>query len=170
MIKKVKKDAPDVQSSERAQAVRDSAQQIWLAGLGAFAKAQAEGSKVFEKLVREGRSLHTATRDASDDGFAAGFAQTVQRVSNEVGKQAQGTWDKLESVFEDRVARALAALGVPTRDEVRALTERVEHLTAAVEALARRTSAPPARRAAARPAAGRATARKKTTAKKPRTT
>jgi len=43
--------------SALASSVKESAQQIWLAGMGAFAKAQAEGKQVFEALVKEGASL-----------------------------------------------------------------------------------------------------------------
>ena len=55
MVKKLHKMSDAKKSSPQlSSAVKDSAQQIWLAGLGAFAKAQEEGSKVFDALVKEG--------------------------------------------------------------------------------------------------------------------
>ena len=108
--------------TQLANKVRESAQQIWDAGLGAFAKAQVEGNKVFEALVSEGEALKEKTRRN-----VAGL-----RVS-EMASKATGTWDKLEQVFEDRVARALAKLGVPSRREIDELTKRLNQLTDALE-------------------------------------
>src|ERR1700690_2075807 len=98
-------------------AIRDSANQIWLAGLGAFAKAQEGGTKLFETLVQEGEKVQKrATKAASD---------TI----TEVKEQATGTWGKLERVFEDRVSQALHGLNVPTKKDVDALSRRVSELT-----------------------------------------
>ncbi|MFN3703974.1 phasin family protein [Thermomonas sp.] len=114
-----------------AKSITESAQQIWLAGMGAFNRAQAEGSKLFETLVRDGLSLEQTARKI------AGHRATAVRdvVEDRVGQareRAADTWDKLEKVFEDRVQRALVKLGVPGRDDINALTERVERLTEAV--------------------------------------
>ncbi|MBK7685054.1 MAG: phasin family protein [Rhodocyclaceae bacterium] len=118
-----------------ANKVRESAHQIWDAGLGAFAKAQVEGNKVFEALVSEGEALKAKTRKN-----VAGL-----RVS-EMANKATGTWDKLEQVFEDRVARAIAKLGVPSRKEIDELTKRLNLLT---DALERKVVAKPARKSPA---------------------
>src|SRR5512135_3349438 len=101
MVRKLKELAGGVTENQLAATVKDSAQQIWLAGLGAFAKAQQEGSKVFEALVKEGEALQAKTRKVAEDKVV------------EISGKASGTWDKLEQVFEDRVARALHSLGVP---------------------------------------------------------
>lgn len=113
---------PDTESL--AVTIRDSANQIWLAGLGAFAKAQSEGNKVFEALVAEGQRMQDETKAAADERIA------------EARKTAVGAWDKLEKVFEDRVARALHSLNVPTRKDIDTLSKRVAQLTAATEKLA----------------------------------
>lgn len=123
MTKKLKALArPDTESL--AVTIRDSANQIWLAGLGAFAKAQSEGNKVFEALVAEGQRMQDETKAAADERIA------------EARKTAVGAWDKLEKVFEDRVARALHSLNVPTRKDIDTLSKRVAELTAATEKLA----------------------------------
>ena len=132
-----------------AQTVRDSAQEIWLAGLGAFSKAQAEGGKVFEALVKEGSGLQKRTRELAEGklaGVAGAMSKNFSRATGDFSKAANDltskaqstateTWDKLEQVFEDRVARALNRLGVPTQREVQSLAKRIEELTASVQGL-----------------------------------
>ena len=133
-----------------AQSVKDSAQQIWAAGLGAFSKAQGEGGKVFETLVKEGMKLQKKTQSAAEEKLGA-VANKMSGMAGEVGAKAGQHWDKLETIFEERTARALNKLGVPTAKDVAALTERVEALAAAVAAL----GGQPAAKTAARPAAKR---------------
>ena len=169
--------------NQLAEQVRTSAQQIWQAGLGAFAKAQEEGGKVFAKLVKEGSALQKRTQKRSN-GKVAGITEAVTRMADSVGKQASGSWDKLEQVFEDRVARSLASLDVPTRHEIQALARRIEELNDTIAAMtgrnapaakttgAKKTSpktpakAASAKRTAANPAAKKA-APQRGTARKP---
>lgn len=134
---------PSGLDTQFANKVRESAQQIWDAGLGAFAKAQEEGNKVFEALVSEGEALKEKTRKN-----VAGL-----RVA-EMASKATGTWDKLEQVFEDRVARAIAKLGVPSRKEIDELTKRLSLLTDALErrAVAKPTKKPAVKAKSAKPA------------------
>lgn len=113
------------------KSLTESAQQIWLAGMGAFNRAQAEGSKLFETLVRDGLSLEQTARKFA--GSRAGVVRdAVEGHVGQARERAADTWDKLEKVFEDRVQRALVKLGVPGRDDLNALTERVERLTDAL--------------------------------------
>jgi poly(hydroxyalkanoate) granule-associated protein len=148
MLKKAKagmtgKDAGG--GKDMAQAVLDSSRQIWLAGLGAFARAQAEGTKVFESLVKQGESLESRTRKAAADTAALARGAATAKVK-EVQKGVGGTWDKLEQVFEDRVARALSKLGVYTQNDVERLAERVDVLSDAVNELIKATGVKPKRR------------------------
>lgn len=162
MVKKLKAltKADDVQL---ADAVRTSAQQIWQAGLGAFAKAQEEGGKVFAKLVKEGTELQKRTQKLAN-GKVSEVSDTVVKMADNVSKQAAGSWDKLEQVFEDRVSRSLKSLGVPTQSDIQTLTKRVEELSKTVAALSGKKSAatkttaakaakPATRKSAAKPAA-----------------
>ena len=119
--------------------VRNSTQQIWLAGLGAFSKAQAEGGKVFEALMKEGKSLEARTREITERGLP-GLSQGVASATEQATTKAAATWDKLEQIFQDRVARSLSTLGVPTNKEMRALIRRVDELAAALQALRARQS------------------------------
>ncbi|MCC6534537.1 MAG: phasin family protein [Burkholderiales bacterium] len=108
------------------QSVLDSAHQIWLAGLGAFAMAQEEGGKLFDNLVKQGEQLEKRTRKIASERLQA------------VTSQTSGSWDKLEQVFEDRVSRSLNRLGVPTKKDIDHLSKRVAELSTAVNALVRK--------------------------------
>jgi poly(hydroxyalkanoate) granule-associated protein len=142
MVKKLKALAAGAtKDTELAQTVRESAHQIWLAGLGAFAKAQEEGVKVFDALVKEGRTIEARTRKLAESKVAE-MTGTVGKAT----KSATATWDKLEQVFEDRVARALQRLGVPTNKDIQSLAKRVEELTDSVNKLTGSTPAKPAAR------------------------
>jgi poly(hydroxyalkanoate) granule-associated protein len=121
-------------NGQLAAAVKDSAQQIWLAGLGAFSKAQEEGTKVFETLVKEGGNIQMRTRAVAEGKFGE-VTGKVTKVAGEVSKQATQSWDKLESVFEQRVERVLNRLGVPTNKDIQALIARVEELNSSVQGL-----------------------------------
>lgn len=122
------------QPKNLSQAILDSSRQIWLAGLGAFAKAQQEGTRVFDTLVKQGEAMDAKTRTA-----AVGAADAARGVAKAKAREMQAiageTWDKLEQVFENRVARALGRLGVYSASDVQKLTERVNELSDAVNAL-----------------------------------
>lgn len=137
MVRKLKSIAGGAGDNPFAQIVKDSAQQIWLAGLGAFAKAQEEGMKAFNSLVKEGETLQSRTSKVASARVA------------EAAAKASGTWDRLEQVFEDRVARSLSSLGVPTRKDIETLSKRVAELTEVVQQL-NGEKKPAARRRAAR--------------------
>lgn len=148
MVRKLKALADDAGDKQLVKTVRDSAQQIWLAGLGAFAKAQAEGSKVFDALVKEGKIINNRTRKVAESKVSE-MTNTLGKMATKATNQATGSWDKLEQVFEDRVARALNRIGVPTNNDINNLARRVEELTASVQKL----TGTPAKKAAKRKAA-----------------
>lgn len=155
MVKKLKAMAGGAKGdSQLAAAIKDSAQQIWLAGLGAYSKAQEEGQKVFNALVKEGNSIQKRTMRITEDKVTE-VTSRVGKLAGGLQKQANGTWDKLETVFEERVERALTRLGVPTNKEIGDLTRRVEQLTASVQKLSggRATKAAAPRKRVAKKAA-----------------
>lgn len=137
-----------------SQQILDSSRSIWLAGLGAFSRAQAEGMRMFEGLVKQGEALESKTRRAAVDTATVATDAAKAKVK-EMKDGVGGTWDKLEQVFEARVARALSKLGVHTQSDVERLAERVDALSAAVNELIRsnggakaaRTKAPAVERA-----------------------
>lgn len=140
MVKKLKAMAEgSAKDNQLAAAIKGSAQQIWLAGLGAFAKTQEEGQKVFEALVKEGSVIQKRTVRMTEEKLGD-IGGRLTKVAGEFQKQANGTWDKLETVFEERVDRALGRLGVPSRKDITSLSRRVEELTAEVARLSRPAS------------------------------
>lgn len=155
MVKKLQKLSADNKKSnaQLSSTVKDSAQQIWLAGLGAFSKAQEEGGKVFEALVKEGLTIQRKTQAAAEEKITEATSR-VTSMANDIGSRAQGQWDKLENIFEDRVAKALSKLGVPSARDLQALTARVDALSKGPKPAATKTAAvkPAAKSAAAKKA------------------
>jgi poly(hydroxyalkanoate) granule-associated protein len=139
MAKKLKTQsrADDKQLSE---AVRNSAQQIWQAGLGAFAKAQEEGGKAFSRLVKDGSELQKRTQHFAEEKVSD-VSGKVSKIAENVSKKAADSWDKLEQVFEDRVARSLISLGVPRQEDIQALHKRIEELNKTIASLSRKRAA-----------------------------
>ena len=184
--KKVSKKKVARKTANPAARVQDNAHEIWLAGLGAFALAQEEGanlirkggelvnkggelvnkttgevvdggSKLFERLVAEGKKLENKGRKLAGDTVGGVKSDVEGRVDKTI-QSARTNWDKLEKVFEDRVARALSRLGVPTSEEIQQLSERVQELNLRVRELAKDQKS-----SAAKPAAKKTS--KKTAAK-----
>lgn len=155
MAKKLKALASSVTDNQLTSTIKESTQQIWLAGLGAYAKAQEEGGKIFEALVQEGEALQAKTRQSADEKIAA------------VTDKTAGTWGRLEQVFEERVARAVASLGIPTRKDIDKLSKRMAELTEVVQQLLdAEDDAAPAPAAEAKPAAAKKPAVRKAPVKK----
>ena len=153
MAKKQKRLTKAKTDGQLAAAIKNSATQIWLAGLGAFAKAQVEGSKLFDGLIKEGEKVQerakkaAAKAQADSAKFFEHLVKEGEHVQNratraagsslaDVRAKATGTWGKLEAVFEDRVAQALHSLNVPTKKDIDALGKRVSELTVVTKKLA----------------------------------
>ena len=111
--------ASDRKSKKVQDEIKESAQKIWLAGLGALSVAEEEGAKVFDTLVDRGREWEGRGRERMD--------KARSRVEHAV--------DDVEGRIDERVSAALHRFGVPTRDEIRELTRRVEELNAQIERL-----------------------------------
>ena len=140
--------------------MKEQAQQIWLAGLGAFAKAQQDGTKAFEKLVTDGISMQRKTHAAAEEKLAEA-TQKVSQAAHAMNERATGQWGKLENIFEDRVARALQSLGLPSAAEMKALQARVAALEAQLGKAAKPASvAKPTAKAATKKAPAKKAAKK----------
>lgn len=103
--------------------IKDSARQIWLAGLGAYTKAEEDAGKFFDRLVHEGEELESKTR-----GVVERHVRSVEGRVEEVKERATGTWDRLEGLFDERVSGALRRLGIHRREEIEALESRIAAL------------------------------------------
>jgi poly(hydroxyalkanoate) granule-associated protein len=132
MVKKVNKatvsaKAKALNPAALAESVKASAQQIYLAGLAQFSKAQQEGGKVFEGLVKEGLAVQRKTQAVAEERISE-VTNRAAGVANEVAAKATGQWNKLEEIFEDRVARALNKMGVPSAKDIETLISRIDAL------------------------------------------
>lgn len=106
--------------------LKGSAEKVWLAGLGALTLAGEEGNKIFSNLVEKGKEL---------DGKESGPSESAKKTFDSAKERAGDLWERVEGSFNDKVAIALQKLGVPTREEIQQLTERVETLMTALEKL-----------------------------------
>lgn len=120
---KHKKSEPQI-----ANTVMYTARQIWLAGLGAFITAEEEGGKLFDALVKQGEEVESLTKKTAETKVGAVKTEVEDKVEG-VKDKAIDTWEGLEQVFEDRVARVLNRLGVPTYEDIHELAKQVEILT-----------------------------------------
>ena len=148
--------------------LNEKAQQIWAAGLAAFANAQAEGGKVgqlFETLVQEGQSLQRKAQDLA--GMRVQKAQDrINSLAKDITATAAGKLDRFEGIFEGRVERVMDKFGVPSAREMSQLLSRIEELNERVvqltKAITGKVVAPvkQARAATAKPAAKKPVAKK----------
>jgi len=111
---------------------KESANRIWLAGLGALSTAEKEGSKVFKELVKKGEAYEKKARTQ-----LKGLRGSVETAASKAKDSAASAWDKVEGAWDDRVAATLRRIGVPSKEEIGRLTHRVEELTALVEGKAK---------------------------------
>lgn len=129
------------------QDLRDSAHKVWLAGLGALSTVEAEGTKLFQQLVDKGRTLESEGKEQVKKArvrVETEVDKATGKVKDRVGDAVEGLGDTLEQKLTDVLHR----FGVPTRDEIRDLTKRVEELNGKVDRL--RTGAPAAKKTADR--------------------
>lgn len=140
------KPGPQEHAERLSKTLSESAQQIWLAGVGAFSRAQGEGTRLFETMVREGLNVEQTARKFA--GTRADGARTaVQSGVGQARERAVQTWDRVENVFEDRVHRALVKLDVPGREDIALLNRRIEALTAELRRQPRSAASKPAAKA-----------------------
>ncbi|MGA8514231.1 MAG: phasin family protein [Burkholderiaceae bacterium] len=119
---RTQKSNPDLSSS-----LKDSAQHIWQAGLGSFSKAQEEGGKVLGSLMKEGLTMQRKTQAAAEEKINE-TTHKMAGMASDIASKASGQWGKLEGIFEDRVAQALAKLGVPSAKDLAALQAQINVL------------------------------------------
>lgn len=142
---------------------------IWLAGLGIYSKIDQDGPKLFDSLVKDGEKAEKQAKKTAEDVAETAKSSTTSRVSG-VKDRALGKWSELEEAFDKRLNSAISRLGVPSRNEIKALHQQVDSLTKQIEKLTGASVTPiSSRTAAAKPAASKAAAKPlaKTAAAKP---
>lgn len=144
----------DRDAARFAEQLRASAQQIWLAGVGAFARAQEEGGKMFDALVREGSAFQGKAQVDPGDRIA----QAATRMADMASEFSAKAGDRLEGMFDKRVAKAVDNLGLASTKDVEQLAARIEELERTVARLGAKATAPRRRpaRTEPKPAAPRA--------------
>jgi poly(hydroxyalkanoate) granule-associated protein len=143
--------APDTQAR-----LLSALHQVYLAGLGALSKASSGAPQLFDELVSEGARVHADTRGAAEKALQGVMGEVQHRVGARIGQvrgQAADALDGLEKVFQTRVHRALTQLGVPSSEEVAALSKRVDTLNANINRMARQPARTPRSRGGASRAA-----------------
>ena len=138
--RKAKSPKASPSSETPTQGAQAPAHNIWLAGLGALAKAQADGSKAFEALVKQGMEMQTQTQTLAKEQWQ----EATERMGAMATAAPGAGWDRLGGIFENRVARALASMGMPSATEVGDLKARVAALEKTVAQLAGTPSKAPA--------------------------
>ncbi|MBF7142141.1 MULTISPECIES: phasin family protein [Pseudomonas] len=133
------------EAASRVGGIEKSSRQIWLAGLGAYARASADGSKLFDELLKEGEQVEKQVRTQASKPADKAKASTRSKVED-LKEKALGKWEALEEAFDKRLDSAISRLGVPSRHEVAALNEKVDVLMGELKRLAdtKAPKAPPA--------------------------
>ena len=117
--------------------VEEYSRKIWLAGLGVYSKIDTDGSKLFDTLVKDGEKAEKLAKDAGHkvaEGVKASTSSARSRVED-VKDLALEKWSEFEEAFDKRLNSAITRLGVPSREEVKALHAKVETLTKHIEKL-----------------------------------
>jgi poly(hydroxyalkanoate) granule-associated protein len=142
--------------------VEKYSRQIWLAGLGAYSKVSKDGSKLFDTLVVDGEKAEKQAKTEVDKQVGSVKTTVGSKVDSakskvdEVKDKAMGKWGELEEAFDKRLNNAISRLGVPSRNEVKALNAKVESLTKQIEQLTGvtvKSVKPAAKKVAVKPAA-----------------
>ena len=117
--------------------VEEYSRKIWLAGLGVYSKIDTDGSKLFDTLVKDGEKAEKLAEEAGHkvaEGVKSSTSSARSRVED-VKDLALEKWGEFEEAFDKRLNSAITRLGVPSRDEVKALHAKVETLTKHIEKL-----------------------------------
>ncbi|MBF8669945.1 phasin family protein [Pseudomonas putida] len=158
----------DKEGSSWVGGIEKYSRKIWLAGLGIYSKIDQDGPKLFDSLVKDGEKAEKQAKKTAEDVAETAKSSTTSRVSG-VKDRALGKWSELEEAFDKRLNSAISRLGVPSRNEIKALHQQVDSLTKQIEKLTGASVTPISSRTAAKPAASKAAAKPlaKTAAAKP---
>lgn len=156
--------------------VSEQLEQEFLAGLGALANAQKAGSKAFDKLVEQGKSFSRQTTDKSEE-LIGDVQSAIRSMASGAQSKASGLLEqmretpqveKIQGVFDARVADTLNRLGVASKQDIEALNDKLDRL---VDTYAKKKRAAQKKRAVTKKRnakkAARKAATKKTTRKAP---
>jgi poly(hydroxyalkanoate) granule-associated protein len=134
-----KVEAEEVAGSKVVEKVRASAHQIWLAGLGAYAKAEEEGVKVMESLIKEGEEVESRATGMKNDTLAktTELRERANQSVEDVRSKVNDSLSKVEALIEEKIAAVVSFLGLASKSDVQALVKKVETLNKSVKALSK---------------------------------
>ncbi|MGA9093422.1 MAG: phasin family protein, partial [Pseudomonas alloputida] len=136
------------ESSSWVGGIEKYSRKIWLAGLGIYSKIDQDGPKLFDSLVKDGEKAEKQAKKTAEDVAETAKSSTTSRVSG-VKDRALGKWSELEEAFDKRLNSAISRLGVPSRNEIKALHQQVDSLTKQIEKLTGASVTPISSRTAA---------------------
>jgi poly(hydroxyalkanoate) granule-associated protein len=116
-----------------SRGLADSAQQIWLAGLGALSRTQQEGGKFFDALVEEGVRIQEKTHAYNEEQIKQGRQQSTAWME-QARQRTNAAMGKLEKAFDERIARAMKRMQMPSHEDIQELSARIDALTREVHA------------------------------------
>ncbi|CAD7718164.1 hypothetical protein LMG31886_26930 [Xanthomonas hydrangeae] len=121
------------QAEQMSRRLGESAQTVWLAGLGALGRVQTEGGKLFDSLVREGAAYERTGQQKASESVDE-LREEVETQFEQARDTAVRGWDRLGKAFDERVKGVLRTLNIPEQDELENLRREVESLKAQVRA------------------------------------
>ena len=116
--------------------VKQYTRKAWLAGLGAYARAGQEGYDYFKELVKTGETVEKDGKKLVNKKMNA-VNERVDDLKSDAVQAVEGRLEQIENAFDQRVARALNRVGMPSRHDLDALSVRLEQLSALVEQAAK---------------------------------
>lgn len=137
----------DKDNSSWVGGIEKYSRKIWLAGLGIYSKIDQDGPKLFDTLVKDGEKAEKQAKKTAEDVAETAKSSTTSKVSG-VKDRALGKWSELEEAFDKRLNSAISRLGVPSRNEIKALHQQVDTLTKQIEKLTGASVAPVSKPAA----------------------
>lgn len=149
-------------AKQRVNEFTEQLDNVFLAGLGAFANAQKMGSETFESLVKDGEKFRKEASKKTEK-LIDDVQDSVREMRDDAEERAEGLLDrvrdrsklnKLQSAFDKRVADAMDRMNVPSKNDIDKINRKLNKILKSVEAQAKK------------PAAKKKTASKKTTTKK----
>ena len=149
-------------AKQRVNEFTEQLDNVFLAGLGAFANAQKMGSETFESLVKDGEKFRKEASKKTEK-LIDDVQDSVREMRDDAEERAEGLLDrvrdrsklnKLQSAFDKRVADAMDRMNVPSKNDIDKINRKLNKILKSVEAQTKK------------PAAKKKTASKKATTKK----
>lgn len=130
-----KKIEVDLEQDGKLSEVKHYARKIWLAGLGVYTRVNEEGSEYVKELIRTGERVEQDAKKVIDETVEAANSEidSIKGEASEVKNRFEAQLDKIEGLFDRRIAKGLHRIGIPSKHDVEALSAKLDELTALLE-------------------------------------